>query len=84
MLTDRARIKSCFKYCDLNNKLRHSYVLPISRQLAGLIGAEFFCGQSWVVSECYGLNKIRKIQHFFQTFCFHGQRRALQLVLTKI
>ena len=67
-----------FWFVYLYNKTRHSYIymFPIAGQTAGPIGLKFLWtlggGRGW-----YKLNSKKKCQNFF----FHGQRRALQLVI---
>ena len=58
-------------------------MLRIAGQTAGPIGLKFFSRHSWVVGGGGGLAKKNRkflLKSFFQFF-FHGQRRALQLVL---
>ena len=71
----------------LYNKTRHSfiYMLHIAGQTAGLIGlVDIFCGHPWVAGGCYGLQNFKKKFKFFQISFFHGQRRALQLVISGV
>ena len=61
-------------YLNIYNKTRHSNIyVANSRRPNGW--TEFFCGHS-LVAEGGG-----NIRNFFLKFCFHGQHRALQLIL---
>ena len=46
-------------------------MLPIAGQTAGLIGLNFFCGQSWEAWECLRLKKLM--------LCFKQERKITQM-----
>ena len=54
-------------------------MLPIAGQTAGLIGLNFLCRHSWMAGDC----NRQKNRNFFPKVFFHGQRRALQIVMIK-
>ena len=74
----------------LYNKTRHSYIymFPLAGQMAEPNGLTFFLGNPWVTWGDMGSTNskicIFKDRIFFSIcFKFHGQRRALQLVLNE-
>ena len=71
-------------FSHLYNKTRHSYFIcmsPIAGQTAWTEWGEFFCGHSRVAEKCLRITKKSNFFSFSNFDFFHGQCRALQLVI---
>jgi len=77
------------KQTDRQAKFIYRYV-AYSRPNGWTEWAEIFCGHSWVCVECFSLKKLILFSKVFFIFffkfyfIFHGQRRALQLVVYQV